>query len=300
MFILALNEFLVSLLLVDARIMTLPVQIYNSIRSIITPDLAAISVVLTSFSLWPNLFLSAALLTGGGLALVQRRIGMPFVLGLAAWILPASFNTIVLTLYYDIPIASSWWVARGNNLMLLGAVVLAGLVVIKDNEVRFSKLSAVVIPVGVTINLVSVIGRVLPAGTYTVNFGDPTETGELFTGPVIAHFGPVMWIALALLLPVLAGFFHRIRTGGALLAGWATAAGVGGIVEAVRLLRQQTIDGDIYSGSIGAGLVLRLGAAVLLAAFAVVVMSRKTGEAAPEPVSGATPAIEPIPVGVPG
>jgi putative spermidine/putrescine transport system permease protein len=45
MFILALNEFLVSLLLVDARIMTLPVQIYNSIRSIITPDLAAISVV---------------------------------------------------------------------------------------------------------------------------------------------------------------------------------------------------------------------------------------------------------------
>ena len=41
MFILALNEFLVSLLLVDARIVTLPVQIYNSIRSIITPDLAA-------------------------------------------------------------------------------------------------------------------------------------------------------------------------------------------------------------------------------------------------------------------
>ena len=45
MFILVLNEFLVSLLLVDARIVTLPVQIYNSIRSIITPDLAAISVV---------------------------------------------------------------------------------------------------------------------------------------------------------------------------------------------------------------------------------------------------------------
>ncbi|MDI6025058.1 ABC transporter permease [Corticibacterium sp. UT-5YL-CI-8] len=45
MFILALNEFLVSLLLVDARNVTLPVQIYNSIRSIITPDLAAISVV---------------------------------------------------------------------------------------------------------------------------------------------------------------------------------------------------------------------------------------------------------------
>jgi putative spermidine/putrescine transport system permease protein len=45
MFILALSEFLVSLLLVDARTVTLPVQIYNSIRSIITPDLAAISVV---------------------------------------------------------------------------------------------------------------------------------------------------------------------------------------------------------------------------------------------------------------
>ncbi len=36
MFILALNEFLVSLLLVDARSVTLPVQIYNSIRSIIS------------------------------------------------------------------------------------------------------------------------------------------------------------------------------------------------------------------------------------------------------------------------
>ncbi len=45
MFILSLNEFLVSLLLVDARIVTLPVQIYNSIRSIISPDLAAVSVV---------------------------------------------------------------------------------------------------------------------------------------------------------------------------------------------------------------------------------------------------------------
>ena len=45
MFILAINEFLVSLLLTDARSVTLPVQIYNSIRSIITPDLAAISVV---------------------------------------------------------------------------------------------------------------------------------------------------------------------------------------------------------------------------------------------------------------
>ena len=45
MFILALNEFIVSLLLVDARIVTLPVLMYNSIRAIITPDLAALSVV---------------------------------------------------------------------------------------------------------------------------------------------------------------------------------------------------------------------------------------------------------------
>ncbi len=45
MFILAFNEFIVSLLLVDARIVTLPVTIYNSIRSLITPDLAAVSVV---------------------------------------------------------------------------------------------------------------------------------------------------------------------------------------------------------------------------------------------------------------
>jgi len=45
MFILAFNEFIVSLMLVDARIVTLPVLIYNSIRSVITPDLAAVSVV---------------------------------------------------------------------------------------------------------------------------------------------------------------------------------------------------------------------------------------------------------------
>lgn len=45
MFILAVNEFLVSLMLVDARTVTLPVLVYNAIRSIITPDLAAISVV---------------------------------------------------------------------------------------------------------------------------------------------------------------------------------------------------------------------------------------------------------------
>ncbi len=45
MFVLAFNEFLVSLFLIDARIVTLPVSIYNSIRSVITPDLAAVSVV---------------------------------------------------------------------------------------------------------------------------------------------------------------------------------------------------------------------------------------------------------------
>lgn len=45
MFILAFNEFLVSLFLTDSRTVTLPVQIYNSIRNLITPDLAAVSVV---------------------------------------------------------------------------------------------------------------------------------------------------------------------------------------------------------------------------------------------------------------
>lgn len=45
MFVLAFNEFIVSLLLTDARTVTLPVIIYNSIRSVVTPDLAAISVV---------------------------------------------------------------------------------------------------------------------------------------------------------------------------------------------------------------------------------------------------------------
>lgn len=55
MFILAFNEFIVSLLLVDARIVTLPVSIYNSIRSVITPDLAAVSVVyiaVAAFAIW--------------------------------------------------------------------------------------------------------------------------------------------------------------------------------------------------------------------------------------------------------
>ncbi len=45
MFILAFNEFLVSLFLTDSRTVTLPVQIYNSIRSVITPDLAAVAVI---------------------------------------------------------------------------------------------------------------------------------------------------------------------------------------------------------------------------------------------------------------
>lgn len=45
MFILAFNEFLVSLFLTDSRTVTLPVQIYNSIRNVITPDLAAVSVL---------------------------------------------------------------------------------------------------------------------------------------------------------------------------------------------------------------------------------------------------------------
>ena len=55
MFVLAMTEFLVSLLLTDARTVTLPVQIYNNIRSIITPDLAAVSsvfVILAFGAVW--------------------------------------------------------------------------------------------------------------------------------------------------------------------------------------------------------------------------------------------------------
>jgi putative spermidine/putrescine transport system permease protein len=40
---------------VDARIVTLPVLMYNAIRSIITPDLAALSVVyivIAALSIW--------------------------------------------------------------------------------------------------------------------------------------------------------------------------------------------------------------------------------------------------------
>ncbi len=51
MFILAFNEFLVSLFLTDSRTVTLPVQIYNSVRSVITPDLAAVSVLYIVFAL---------------------------------------------------------------------------------------------------------------------------------------------------------------------------------------------------------------------------------------------------------
>jgi len=55
MFILAINEFIVSLMLVDAYTVTLPVLMYNNIRFTITPDLAAVSVVyiaLAALAIW--------------------------------------------------------------------------------------------------------------------------------------------------------------------------------------------------------------------------------------------------------
>ncbi|ODM42003.1 ABC transporter permease [Cereibacter johrii] len=67
MFILAMNEFLVSLLLTDARTVTLPVQIYNSIRSIITPDLAAVSVVFI-------------VIAGAAIAALDRLVGLEIFL----------------------------------------------------------------------------------------------------------------------------------------------------------------------------------------------------------------------------
>ncbi|WP_096786447.1 ABC transporter permease [Rhodobacter sp. CZR27] len=67
MFILAMNEFLVSLLLTDARTVTLPVLIYNSIRSIITPDLAAVSVVFI-------------VIAGAAIALLDRLVGLEIFL----------------------------------------------------------------------------------------------------------------------------------------------------------------------------------------------------------------------------
>ncbi len=57
MFVLAVNEFLVSLMLVDARTVTLPVLVYNAIRSVITPDLAAVSVVYVALALLAILLL---------------------------------------------------------------------------------------------------------------------------------------------------------------------------------------------------------------------------------------------------
>lgn len=57
MFILAVNEFLVSLMLVDARTVTLPVLVYNAIRSIITPDLAAVSAIYVAVALLAILLL---------------------------------------------------------------------------------------------------------------------------------------------------------------------------------------------------------------------------------------------------
>jgi putative spermidine/putrescine transport system permease protein len=67
MLILAVNEFLVSLMLVDARTVTLPVLVYNAIRSIITPDLAAVSVVYVVLAL-------------AAIALLDRLVGLDIFL----------------------------------------------------------------------------------------------------------------------------------------------------------------------------------------------------------------------------
>ena len=67
MFILAVNEFLVSLMLVDARTVTLPVLVYNAIRSTITPDLAAVSVVYV-------------VLAAGAIWLLDRLVGLDLFL----------------------------------------------------------------------------------------------------------------------------------------------------------------------------------------------------------------------------
>jgi putative spermidine/putrescine transport system permease protein len=67
MFVLAFNEFLVSLLLTDANTVTLPVSIYNSIRNVITPDLAAVSVV-------------SILVAGLAIALLDRVVGLEIFL----------------------------------------------------------------------------------------------------------------------------------------------------------------------------------------------------------------------------
>lgn len=44
-FVLSINEFVVSLFLVDKRTMTLPVEIFLSVRDLVTPDVAAVSVI---------------------------------------------------------------------------------------------------------------------------------------------------------------------------------------------------------------------------------------------------------------
>ncbi|MGH6944538.1 MAG: ABC transporter permease [Geminicoccaceae bacterium] len=67
MFVLAVNEFIVSLLLVNARIITLPVMIYSSVRGTITPDLAAVSVV--------YIVIAAA-----AIALLDRLVGLDLFL----------------------------------------------------------------------------------------------------------------------------------------------------------------------------------------------------------------------------
>ena len=67
MFVLAFNEFIVSLLLTDARTVTLPVLIYNSIRSVITPDLAAVSV-------------AYVLVAGGAIWLLDKLVGLDIFL----------------------------------------------------------------------------------------------------------------------------------------------------------------------------------------------------------------------------
>jgi putative spermidine/putrescine transport system permease protein len=66
-FIISFNEFVVSLFLVDKRTETLPVAIYTSIRSIVTPDIAAVSVV--------YIVLAAA-----AIALVDRFVGLDIFL----------------------------------------------------------------------------------------------------------------------------------------------------------------------------------------------------------------------------
>ena len=67
MFVLAFNEFLVSLFLTDARTVTLPVQVYNSVRSVVTPDVAAVSV----------LYIALAV---AAIALLERLVGLDIFL----------------------------------------------------------------------------------------------------------------------------------------------------------------------------------------------------------------------------